>query len=476
MNETPRSVLSEVVTTGAVNLTEGKTGRTRFWLPKLWDRLQAASPFGSNVVLTAGANGILAFVALVTGPICARLLGPAGRGELAAIQNLYWFAATIGMLGLPEATLYFTAQRKYDAKRILVSAVLIVLLAWPILYLAVVKLIPVLLAAQSPSVIAMAKWYLAAVPLYAFVVIPVYSLRGNNDLVRWNMMRILPGIGWLLMLLIVSIFSRPSPELVAAGYLTMLALLLLPTALVTFRRIRGRFLPQPIAALPLLKFGLPLAASTVPTVLNLRMDQMLMAAVLPSKSLGLYVAAAAWSAAVTQAFVAVAWVLFPRVAAAPPDQRAAVLGRGLRLGMAVGLPVTMVVAVLAPVGVPLLFGKPFQEAVYPAVVLVFAAGIAGVNVVLEEGLLGLGRSIDVFWGETFGLAATILGLALLLKPFGIFGAAMVSLVAYSATTAMLAYRVKLATNVSVKTLFIPRVSELKEAWSRIGTFRSRRSF
>ena len=57
----------------------------------------------------------IALISLITGPLCARMLGPAGRGELAALQNLYWFVAVVSMLGIPEATLYFTARRKEES-------------------------------------------------------------------------------------------------------------------------------------------------------------------------------------------------------------------------------------------------------------------------------------------------------------------------------------------------------------------------
>jgi O-antigen/teichoic acid export membrane protein len=433
----------------------------------IWRRMHLASPFASNVALTTAANLILALIALVTGPICARLLGPTGRGELAAIQNLYWIAATLAMLGLPEATLYFTARRKGEGRQILSSNLVLALLVCPLFFLALFYLVPTLLAAQSTTVIQTARWYLLGLPLYPLVVIPVYALRGSNDLVRWNVMRVLPGVGWLLMLLFLPAISQPTPESIAIGYLGMLALVLLPTAVIVRKRIAGAFRPEPGSWGGMLRYGLPLAGATIPTALNLRLDQMLMAAFLPAKSLGFYVVAVAWSGAVTPLITGIGSVLFPRIARADPEKRGELLAQGLRLGVAVSVPVVILVAALTPFGISFLFGRAFESSSLAALILVFGAATAGMNLVLEEGLRGLGRTKDVFWAESLGLVVTVCSLIMLLRPLGILGAAIASLLAYSATFVVLTLRIKAATNLVARELFLPRLSEVTEAWHRI---------
>src|SRR5437660_4986427 len=102
-------------------------GPRRNVLARIWSRLNGISPFASNVALTVGTNAVIGGIGLLTGPICARMLGASGRGELAAIQNLYWFVAILAMLGMPEAALYFSARKKSDSGRIVGSAVLLTL-------------------------------------------------------------------------------------------------------------------------------------------------------------------------------------------------------------------------------------------------------------------------------------------------------------------------------------------------------------
>ena len=53
------------------------------------------------------ANIALYVLAAATGPLAARLLGPDGRGALAAIQLWPGAIATVAMLGLPDSIAYF---------------------------------------------------------------------------------------------------------------------------------------------------------------------------------------------------------------------------------------------------------------------------------------------------------------------------------------------------------------------------------
>lgn len=435
-------------------------------LRRVWARFHAASPFASNVALTMGANVVLGVVGLITGPICARLLGPSGRGELAAIQNLYWLAATLAMLGVPEATLYFTARRERESRRILASGIVLVLLVYPVFYLSAYFLAPHFLAAQSHVVIQTARWVLLGLPLYALLTIPLFSLRGNNDLVRWNLMRLVPAIGWFALLVALFFAGAPTPRNVAFGYLGVLAAGLIPTVWVVRRRTSGSSSPQPELWPKLLRYGLPLALAEIPLTLNLRLDQMLMAAFLPARLLGLYVVAVAWGNTVPPLLYAIGTVLFPRVARADASDRPALLAQGVRIGIFAALILAVFLAAVTPFTVPLLFGRAFQESVAVAVVLVFASAICGVNVVLEEGLRGLGETSSVFLGEIAGLAVTLLGLIALLRPFGIFGAGVASFLGYLGTTIALLFRIRMKLHIRFADLVIPRSRELKEAWGR----------
>jgi O-antigen/teichoic acid export membrane protein len=418
--------------------------------------------------MTSGANVLLAVLALVTGSCAARLLGPEGRGELAAIQMWPAFLATIAYLGLPNALIFYSAQSAEKAGRYLGSATaLALLMSVPVMALGY-ALLPYVLSAQAPDTIAAARWYLLLLPIQTLGAMPFHLLRGRSDFAAWNALRFAPAIGWLAILLVAWRLGAARPSVVASLYLALLALLAVPTLLIARRRVAGSLRPDPRAWRPMLGYGLPSMLSGVPQLLNLRLDQLLMAALLPPQMLGLYVVAVTWSTAVAQLPNALGSVLFPRTAAqSDARQRAQVLAQGTRLAVLSAVAVGAAVALITPVAMPLLFGAQFGAAVPAALVLVAAAAVSATNSVLEEGLHGLGRPVVALWAELAGLVATATALLLLLVPFGIMGAAVASLLGYGAVTCTLALCIRRLTGCSLSTLFWPNQRDIRRIRDRV---------
>lgn len=73
-----------------------------------WCNPRGARLFATNMALTVAANVTLAALGMVSGILAARLLGPHGRGQLAAIQTWPSSIATLAMLGMPEAVVYYS--------------------------------------------------------------------------------------------------------------------------------------------------------------------------------------------------------------------------------------------------------------------------------------------------------------------------------------------------------------------------------
>ena len=472
MNETPTSTMADPVVlprTPIVAEPEAAFNPAG----RLWRKAHSTSPFFANVALTAATSVLMACVNLITGPLCARLLGPTGRGELAAIQNLYWVVATLAMLGMPEATLYFTAKKKNEGGRILASSTVLVLLVSPLFFLLLYPLVPIVLAAQTATVVHTARWILLGIPLWALYMIPVFALRGSHDLVWWNLLRAVPTFGWLMLLLVSWKFTSVSAGTIAGGYLVVLAVALAPTFFLARKRIEGWGGLEAKRWPTMLKYGVPLAAAAVPFTLNLRLDQIIMAALMPAKSLGIYAVAASWSGAVPPILLAIGAVLFPRVAAANSAERSRVLTQGVRISSFIAILLVLGLSLITPIAIPLLFGTAFSESVKVGIVLVFAAGIWGVSMVLEEALRGLGETSTVFWAEAGGLLITAVTLAALLRPMGIMGAGIASILGYSSTAVLLLLGIQRKTHNSLSELLLVRVSDLKRAFESFAALRAR---
>lgn len=119
-----------------------------------------------------------------------------------------------------------------------------------------------------------------------------------------------------------------------------------------------------------------------------------MAAFLPPAALGQYVVVVAWSGAGTFLMHGLSAVIVPKLASRNGSGTG---GGGPELAWAtrVGVLIAMLTAtgllLLASVGIRVFFGSRFAPTIPAARLLAVAGGVAGLNMVLSEGMCGLGR-------------------------------------------------------------------------------------
>ncbi len=411
--------------------------------------MRRRSLFGYQLLVTVGANVGLGAIAILTGILASRLLGPTGRGELAAIQLWAGFLAILAMAGLPEAVVYFSAKKPEDVTEYLASA-LALGLALSMVFVGFGYLfIPYVLQSQSNEVILAARSYLLFIPVTVALTIGYQALRGSGHFRLWNLLRFLPSLIWLSVLTISWISSHATPVFLAYGNLLGLALLLPIVALVLHRTLGGWGRPSRKLWSPLVRFGLPTVLAAVPSLLNLRLDQLIIAAILPSTSLGHYAVAVTWSTILTPITTAVGLVIFPRVASVDGRaQQIDLLSRVSRLSLATSAALALPLALVTSFMLPFLFGADFAPSILPAIVLVGASVIASLNGILEDGTRGMGYPKLSLQAELIGLIATGLALYLMLPVFEILGAAFASVLGYASVTAVLLFRLWKLTEVS----------------------------
>jgi len=206
----------------------------------------------------------------------------------------------------------------------------------------------------------------------------------------------------------------------------------------------------------MLRFGLPSTLTSIPQTINLRFDQLLIIAFLPARSLGFYVVAVAWSGAVAPLLSAVGSVLFPHVSAErDTDRQGRMLATALQGGALVAAATSVPFMLLAPFGLPLVFGSRFAPSIPSALVLVPAGAVLAWAGITEEGLRGLGRPTIVLVAEGVGAVVTVATLPVLLTTYGIFGAAVASLVGYSTVAVVTVVAISHSTHQKVRSLVIP---------------------
>ena len=109
----------------------------------------------------------------------------------------------------------------------------------------------------------------------------------------------------------------------------------------------------------------------------------------------------------------------------------------------------------APFGLPLVFGSRFAPSIPSALVLVPAGAILAWSGIAEAGLQGLGRPTIVLVAEVVAAAVTVAALPVLLHTYGIFGAAVASLLGYSTVAAFTVVAISRSTHQTVRSLVIP---------------------
>ena len=405
--------------------------------------LRRRGTIGNSVAETTVANLVITVLGVLTGVLSARLLGPQGRGELAVIQLWPSQIATFAMLGLDAALVFYASREPDRVRRYLASSLALIGVGGTLLVAGGVAVLPRLLLAQSDQAIAAAQVFLCGIAVaYALGGMPHQALRAIGAWRAWNALRLVVPVGWALVLLAAS----PARDAVDAVALSRAWLAVYGVwaccAMWTSRRLlpAGTGVPARADVLPLLRFGVPNVLAALPHSMNLRLDQLVLATLLGPRELGLYVAAVAWGSATTPVLSAVGPVLFPRLSAmTSADERRGLITKTL-LGFGAVSAISAIASLsLAHLGIPWLFGEAFRAAVPAAAVLVVANVFSVNNGLLEDILRGLGRPRAVFVSQTVGLATTVVLLALLVRTYGIVGAALASLGAYATATVCLAW-------------------------------------
>jgi O-antigen/teichoic acid export membrane protein len=431
-------------------------------LTAIWHRSHRVHAFGANAALTAITNVLLGMLGVCTGAMVARLLGPHRRGELAAIQTWPMLVGYLAMLGTDQAVVYYSARESGRAGAFVGCAVVISLAASVPFIIITYAAMPFLLSAQSVAVITAARWYLIIVPVVGLMSLALFALRGRSEFLHWNLLRVMPPLAWAAILVVAWWDRCRDPRWIAAAYLAALAILVVPISLVTRRRVNGSFVPERQHFGPLLRYGLTCFMGGFPLLLNLRLDQIVMAGLLSPSALGLYVVAVAWSGALNPLMNAVGAVLFPKVAAEGEHvDRLRSFARGSRLAALVALVTTPILFILTPWGMVTLFGKKFQTAIPAGLILVPAGAIAALNTVVEEGFRGFGKPVAILHAELAGVVTTVVCLYLLLRPMGIVGASIASMLGYSTVMAVLLVHAWWLTGESPISLLLPNSIEVQ---------------
>ena len=383
------------------------------------------NPARRNLVLTVGAGLLVQVILVITGPFLARLLGPAGRGDLAALMLWPIVLVQLGSLGIPAAVTYFVssgARRDETLKRALVFA------GWQALLLIALQVLVVALVFgdRGSEVRDAALLTIVAVPGLLLHQYGLAVLQSRMDLRLFNIFRVLPTVLYAIAVIFLFIASS---GLIAVVLSWVASTTLVGTTVFVIAFARRTVPSDGVQGGPryrdLLSYGLRGILSANSATDIIRPEQIALVLFLPSRALGLYVVALALTNLPYFIAKAIGLVAFPAVArTSDPTAAKRVAWRYLWIVLATTAVIVCILLATTSVLIPLFFGDRFEESIALSYILLSGAFFTAVRRVGAECMRGRGQPGAGTTAEIVAIATLLVALAVLLPTIGVTGAAV----------------------------------------------------
>ncbi len=418
-----------------------------------------------NLLLTFITSSALQGIAVLTGILTPRMLGPTGKGELTAVIIFPAMLSLVGSLGLVEAINYFTASGESSKGKVLATGLYIGFFQSIILISIGWLLTPVFLQHQGEDLIRFGRYYLLVIPINLFALYYQAYLGGKLRFAEYNLVRLTVSGAILVGLLLLVFTSHDTSVLnVLIVYLTANAIALLVAATSVYSRRDETFYPDRQFVRPILSYGLKTQASGVTLMINERLDQLVIVMFLPAIQLGYYAAAVSLSSGVLVIGVSMAMVALPVVASrrTEEDQLTDIM-RFFRVNLWLSLATAALFWVFLHYLLLFVFGAEYLPAENSARILLLAAIPLSGNRVLQASLKAVNIPLQAGIAELISAVLTVGLLIVFIPSLGIIGAALTSLFAYTVACIYMIWIIRTKLGCSLIDLFIPTISDYRYA-------------
>jgi len=383
--------------------------------------------YGSTVIV----QGLTLGLGILTGILSARMLGPAGRGEYAAIVIWPTGIASFLALGINQAVVYHLGQRTLNGSEMATATATIGLIQSFLSVVIGLIVIPTVLARYSLQVRQLGILFVLCTPALIFSMYPANLFQGGQDLLKFNVIRVAAPFSYAIGLVALYVAHRGSLVRVIqsqlAGYLFALGL----GFFLVWRFLRPRMQWNGSAIPHLFHYGCRIQGLSIATYFNQRVDQLVLSLLVPPRELGLYAIAVTLSITVAVFPQAAGIVAFSRGASQQGEHAKATIGVAFRSSLAWLAAACGGLYLLAPFLIHFVFGGAFDGSILACRILLPGAFVTGLNFVLYNAASALGRPILASYAESASVLVTAGGLYLLVPHYGYIGAAIVSSVAYT---------------------------------------------
>jgi len=367
---------------------------------------------------TFGTSLIVQCFTIVQGIIIARLLGPLGRGQYAAVILWPNVFAAIGIFGTNIALARAAAKTdRYD--QVIRTSILLALITATLSSIACYLLLPQLLPQAEQQLLNLSRLFVIFIILNHLALNLIAVDQGAGNFKRFNFTRAVLYPVYVSFLIGMWIYGVREVKWAAIGLLTAnLAVVLVRLSLVVKdMKLWGR-LYSPVSAIKeSIRFGLVGAAMP----LYLQADKAILLWLLGAENLGLYVVALSASAAIGSITNSAAMVSFTAAAQVQRGEGFEKIAKTFRISALLWLFFGGILAIAMPLLLPLVYGSEFASAVNPARLLIIGSAFAGLANMLDQSMRGQGRAFAGLEGRLAGIVViATLGMALS-QPWGLMG-------------------------------------------------------
>lgn len=386
-----------------------------------------------NGFYTLGFSMIALACNFLTGVIGARALHPDGRGALTAIVASPGVAAWAFGMGAMEANSYGRATNPSDGPSLL-STWLLLLVPLGLFATGVLEFtLPIFLGAQSTHVLFLGRIWAPTVIVAILVQILNGTLLGAHDYLAYSLSRYIPSLIMAVLYLTFYLLGVFTVETALVATITASLLNIFVVSAWLAKKHHGLGTPSWRIAHSTFLYGLRAHGSNLGTMVNTRLDLLIMPAFLAAASVGLY----SVGTNVSSIVIVIAGSLSPLVLAASAgrtgrDGSHRVVMSGLTGTLVVAISLVAMISVSAGPLLAAIYGRAFLPSVTVLRLLLPGSIMLACAQVFWSGLNGLGRPGLSAITQVPAVVITVGGLLIFLKPYGIDAAAIVSSAAYTA--------------------------------------------
>jgi enterobacterial common antigen flippase len=388
------------------------------------------SRYARNLITTATGQAAILGLGVFTGIASARLLGPQGRGELAAITLWPLVLVLVVSLGMNQAIVFHVGKRRFAPAEVWTAALVIWLFQSLVVLVAGWALLPAVLWQYGPGTRHLALIFLGFAPLLMLAGYPANVAQARLDMLSFAVLRAIPPLVYACGLAILMLLGQASLREIVGLQVGGLCLAAAAALWLVFGRLKMRLAWRRATLGGLLWFGAKSNLSSLAIYVNQRSDQLLLSLFVPPRELGLYVVAVALATAVGFIPQAVGAVTIATGANLEPDAARLVIARSFRVALAALAAACGALFVLCPWLINLAYGPSFSSAAAACRILLPGTVALGLNQVLYDGARALEQPLLPSYSEGLSIIVTAVGLIVLLPRFGFLGAAIASTAAY----------------------------------------------